>query len=179
MSRFSKLRKSVFALFVLATAFSLVLFATPKTTLAQAGMQISIPAIDVNAPIVDVHIRQFANGEVTWDVSHITQQVGYFVGTTPLAQDGNTVLGGHSELDNRSPGVFYRLHEIEVGDEITVSHGASQQRFVVTRVYVVPFTDINPVMPSAQDRLTLITCDRNSYNAGHYNDRLVVIARPA
>lgn len=165
------------ALLVLLLALALI----AGTVQAQDanGDHLSIPAIEVDAPIVDVFVRQFSNGDVTWDVSDITMEVGFFVGTASPFEGGNTVLGGHSELAGREPGVFYRLDELALGDEIFLTLDGHVLRYVVTDRYVVAENDMRPIMPTAANRLTIMTCDINSYHRGEYLNRLVIVATPA
>lgn len=150
----------------------------PSVQAQGEGYRIEIPAIDVNAPIVDVHIKPTAEGNVTWDFSGLTYQVGYMVGTMPLGQAGNTVLGAHSELAERAPSVFKNLDALQPGDVVVVTNGASRYEYVVTDRYTVPYTELAPLRPTRGDRLTLITCRPESYQGGtRYAERTVVVAQ--
>ncbi|MFW5691772.1 MAG: sortase [Chloroflexota bacterium] len=161
---------------VLATLILLVPGAGPAKA-SDPGVTITIPTIEIDAPVVDVHVRRISARETTWDVSALRQEVGYFVGTANIGEGGNTVLGAHSELARRTPSVFYRLEELQPGDEIYLQRDGTTYIYVVTEVYTVPREDLRPIMPTLDERLTLITCDIHSFQGGFdYADRTIVIA---
>lgn len=160
---------------IVALVFGAQLFAAPAVK-AQGGMTISIPSIGVEAPIVTLRLRVFPDNSVTWDTSRITSQVGYFEGTAWLGQGGNTVLGGHSELDDRVPTVFYDLDKVAIGDEIIVTEGGRELRYVVTSRRSVDPYDLSVIRPTMTERLTIITCDTTSFDDDEYNRRVVVVA---
>lgn len=154
-------------------------FAAVFSTSANGGTSIRIPAIDVDAPIVSIGIRTFPNGAVTWDTTQLTTEVGFLEGTAWFGQGGNIVLGGHSELANRVPTVFYNLDDLVAGDEIIVNVNGSDRRYIVSRVYTVLDSDLSIIQPSSSERLTIMTCDITSYVNGVYTRRIVVVANPA
>jgi len=163
---------------VLAAAF---FFISLNILTAHAGgsLSISIPAIGVDAPIVTIGIRTFSDGSVTWDTTNLTTQVGYLDGTSWFGEGGNIVLGGHSELAERAPAVFYRLDELVVGDEIIINTGNGERRYTITRTFDVDAFDLSIVYPTNHEQLTIMTCDTSSYVNGAYTRRTVVIAVPA
>src|SRR5699024_6728897 len=79
--------------------------------------RIEIPAIDVDAPVQHLGLRDNGEMEVP-DTLHDTSwyEPGYEVGA-PC----NAVIAGHVD-DTVNPGVFKQLHTLEPGDEIIV-HG--------------------------------------------------------
>jgi LPXTG-site transpeptidase (sortase) family protein len=125
--------------------------------------QLSIPAINVEAQVVPVELKSFPDGVVTWDVSQIDWEVGYFEGTGWFGQGSNTVLGGHSELEARTPGVFQHLDQLDIGDTVSVTTRRGQWLFMVEDVTTVAIDDLSPLYPSEEEQLTLITCDPQSY----------------
>jgi len=141
-----------------------------------ANVRILIPAIDVDAPIVTINIRAFPSGEVTWDTSGLTEEVGFFEGMAWFGEGGNVVLGGHSELAGRRPAVFYHLDQVAVDDEIIVYEHGTEWRYVVTDVFEVGYRDLSVLYPTAQERLTIMTCDTDSLANGAYSRRVVVVA---
>lgn len=155
------------------TIVALIMTLTVLTTPHQNEDTIVIPSIDVNAPIVDVYVEYYPNGSVTWNVSGLTSQVGFFVGTDPLAQGGNTVLGSHSTLNDNSAGVFYNLDDVSIGDEIIIYDDEAERRYTVTSVSRVHKSNTSILFRTDSEQLTIITCDTNN---GNY--RIVVIARP-
>lgn len=155
------------------TIVALIMTLTVLTTPQQNEDTIIIPSIDVNAPIVDVYVEHYPNGSVTWNVSGLTSQVGFFVGTDPLAQGGNTVLGSHSTLDDNSAGVFYNLDDVAVGDEIIIYDDGTERRYEVTSVSRVHKSNTNILFRTDREQLTIITCDIDNNNY-----RIVVVAHP-
>lgn len=161
---------------MIAVIFGVQLFSAPTVISAQNETMLSIPSINVHAPVVPLSLRVFPDNNVTWDTSEITSQVGYFQGTARLGQGGNTVLGGHSELDGRAPTVFYDLDKVAVGDEIIVTEGGRELRYMVTSLQSVAPDDLSAIQPTTSERLTIITCDTASFEGGDYNRRVVVVA---
>lgn len=154
----------------------LVMTAFPVSAYESTGVTISIPSIGVSAPIVSIGIRSFPNGDVTWDTTELTSQVGFLQGTAWFGQGGNIVLGGHSELAERAPSVFYDLDQVNVGDEIVIVTNGEEIRYRVTDVFNVSNRDLSILYPSNTERLTIMTCDTASLSGGTYNRRDVVVA---
>lgn len=154
----------------------MLLTATPVSAYDATGVTISIPSIGVSAPIVSIGIRSFPNGDVTWDTTELTTQVGFLQGTAWFGQGGNIVLGGHSELAERAPSVFYDLDQVAVGDEIVINSNGEEIRYRVTQVFNVSARDLSILYPSTTERLTIMTCDTSSLSGGTYNRRDVVVA---
>ena len=139
---------------------------------------LTIPSLAISAPITEINIQQFPNGSITWDTANLGMNIGHLQGTAWLDAPGNIVLGGHSELAERVPSIFYTLDQIQIGEVITLTTGAETRQYTVTQIYQVPYTDLGPVYPTTTERLTLITCDTDSYNTatGVYNQRIIVVA---
>lgn len=181
MGRKSFLVAVVIVLLLIAQAVVYIVPAAAQEadTIAATGVTLSIPAIDVEAPIVTLYIRAFPSGEVTWDTSTITSEVGYLDGLAWFGEGGNIVLGGHSELAGRVPAVFYDLDDVVVGDEIIVNDHGTEWRYVVTETFTVSDRDLSILYPTRGERLTLMTCDTDSLVGGQYSRRVVVIAERA
>jgi LPXTG-site transpeptidase (sortase) family protein len=150
---------------ILALSLMLISELFAPTAQAAGGMNIQIPAIEVNTSIVPVYIRTFRNGDVTWDVSKLGKRVGHYDGTAPIGHPGNAVLGGHSELVRGTPGVFYKLNQLTPGAEIVVTVDGNELRYTVANVYLVSATDLTPLLPVGHEQITLLTCDMDSYDA--------------
>lgn len=170
--KFIQFSSALVLVIVLCTLFTLPAY-------AQGSASIRIPSIGVDAPIVSIGIRTFPNGAVTWDTTRLTSEVGFLEGTAWFGQGGNVVLGGHSELAQRVPTVFYRLGDVVVGDEIVVTVNGGERRYTVTRITVVADSDLSILQPTSSERLTIMTCDPASYVSGIYTRRIVIIAVPA
>jgi LPXTG-site transpeptidase (sortase) family protein len=134
--------------------------------------RIVIPAIDVDAPVVVIPIR---NG--TWDVEQITHEVGHLQGTASPGDSSNVVMAGHVTLTAGGYGPFRGLAQLQPGDEARV-YVSDQGVYVyeVDSVRTVEATDVEVTYPTAEPILTLITCVNWDSVQGRYNDRLVVVA---
>jgi len=105
---------------------------------------------------------------------------GWHTDSAPLGQPGNTVLNGHHNIAGE---VFRDLYKLQPGDQIFIK-GDDEQVYVyeVTDVNILPEKDqpldvrlanAQWIMPSDDERVTLITCwpyETNTY-------RVIVIAR--
>lgn len=180
-------RKSSFILsLAIILIINIVVFAAPVAAIedgefdaSEFDVTISIPSIEVEAPVVTLFIRAFPDGQVTWDTSTITSEVGYLDGLPWFGEGGNVVLGGHSELVGREPSVFYELDEVELGDEIIVNDHDEEYVYIVTDIFEVEQYDLSILYPTNGEQLTLMTCDTDSLVGGVYNRRVVVIAERA
>jgi len=134
-----------------------------------------IPALNVKSPILPVSLKVFPDETITWDTAQLTTEVGYFEGTSWLGES-NTVLGGHSQLTNGAPSIFYHLHRLRVGDKVVVNHVGRNFVYIVAEVFEVHQADLSVLYPTDDEVLTLITCDVDSYRHYQYDRRVVVVA---
>lgn len=150
--------------------------ATPSQTLLSGTAvdqrpYISIPALGVYAPIIEV----FLDG-TSWDVSRLGTDVGHLQGTAWLDEPGNIVLSGHVELRDGRQGAFRQLESLEVGDYISVMYRNTARSYEVVEHYDVEPTNLEPLYPSDIDQLTLITCGEYDFFSGSYLKRVVIVA---
>jgi LPXTG-site transpeptidase (sortase) family protein len=143
-----------------------------------APAAVSVPAIGLDAPLIDLGIADDGAMEVPVDAN----DVGWFTGGGTPGGRGPTVIAAH--VDSASgPAVFARLDELVVGDRVdvtTVDGGVVS--YAVTEVVDVPkaeFPTVRVFGAQPTDQLRLITCggvfDRGS---GHYDQNRVVFAEP-
>lgn len=155
--------------------------ATPSVEPAVQDVQptrLIIPSLEIDAPIEGVgqtedHRMGIPSGdtEVAW----------YNLGPQP-GETGNAVIAGHLDDVHGRPAVFWRLDELEPGDEILVRFSDDHEvRFAVMTVEAhdadsAPLERIFGV--DFERDLNLITCD-GEWNAQSklYEKRLVVYAR--
>lgn len=177
MSASKRLRLLVLLTFM--AVFSLLVAPTVQAKTHKLGVTVSIPSVHIKASVVEVELRQFKDGSVTWDMSSVKSTVGHLQGTSWLDNPGNIVLAGHSELARRKPGIFARLDRVQVGDSIFLTNANDQWHYVVSETRVVNSDDLSVLVPTSGDQLTLITCYIASYNrkTGDYDKRLIVIAQ--
>ena len=143
---------------------------------------ISIPAIQVRAPIVPV-----AHTEIEYK-RQIFQQwqapnayaAGWHNTSAPLGVPGNTVLNGHH---NAFEEVFRDLLEVEEGDIIQLTSGDRLFTYQVGLKLVlnerfkpvdVRLANAQWILPSQDERLTLITCWPYESNT----HRVILVALP-
>jgi len=153
------------------------LFIVPHFVQAQEIAVIQIPAIEVEANVVPLVIRQLPHA-ITWDTRQLINDVGYLTGTGWFGQNRNIVFGGHAETVDRQPNTFYNLNLLQVGDLIHVHTDGVIYTYAVASLEWVAPTDLSSVLPTGHDQLTLITCDSDSFDGSLYQQRLVVRALP-
>jgi LPXTG-site transpeptidase (sortase) family protein len=131
-----------------------------------------IPSLAINAPITQVYLDG-----TTWDVSALGMNVGHLQGTAWIDDGpGNVVLSGHVELRDGRRGVFAGIDDLAVGDLIILERGGQELRYSVTELREVEPTDLTPLMPTTDDRLTLITCSDYNFFSDSYETRQVIVA---
>lgn len=152
--------------------------------LAGQPLRISIPAIDLEADVVEVglekHVTEQGESYYQWQVP-----AGYYVGwhnnSARLGEPGNTVLNGHHNIYGE---VFRYLVDLKEGDEIILYDNKGAHTFRVTVKEILP--ELNQPLevrvenarwmePTNDERLTLISCWPYTGNS----HRLVVVAQPA
>jgi len=104
---------------------------------------------------------------------------GWYTGAPTPGEMGPAIIAGH--IDWKGPGVFYNLHNLKVGDQITITRkDGSKPVFRVTLVAKY----LKNQFPTAlvygnldHAALRLITCG-GSFNSasGRYEDNIVVFA---
>ncbi len=124
----------------------------------QAATRIVIPALDVDAPVVE--------GD---DWEQLKKGVGHHINSSNPGERGNCVLSGHNDVFGE---VFRRLEDLELEDEVIVYTGVQPYRYVVKTKRIVEPTDVSVMYPTTKPVLTLITC--HPYLVDTH--RLVVVA---
>ncbi len=163
-------RKTLFLLLTLlfmtiATAAALSADNTPTLTIAD---------INLNSKIVE-----FPLGTSTWVIRAWEKHVGHLAGTATFDNPGNILLAAHSTYPDGSAGPFYQLDQLSVGADITVFDGMTERHYSVTAIQSVSEYDTSILNPTSDERLTLITCELDSYDSAtqEYTNRLVVTAQ--
>ena len=152
--------------------------AAPVLAEGVAPARVDVPAIDLSEPLIDLGL----DGEGAMEVPVDADDVGWFTGGGRPGGRGPTVIAGHVD-STTGPAVFFRLDELVVGDEVTVSDvEGGVVRYAVTEVVDVPkaeFPTARVFGAQPTDQLRLVTCggafDRAS---GHYEENRVVFAEP-
>ena len=147
-------------------------FTIPRTAYPA---RITIPSLDISSEILGVSVD--SNGLIVAP----PRSVGHFMQSARPDENNNIVLVGHSGTGL----VFEQLASIEIGDTLTISTMDAQDHiYIVEDLLIVPVKDasleqsqanIDMIMPSIDENLTIITC----YPRDEYTHRLIVRAIPA
>jgi LPXTG-site transpeptidase (sortase) family protein len=141
-----------------------------------------IPGIDLYAPVLPVELELVEIDRVEYDqwAAPTEYAAGWHASSAPLGQPGNTVLNGHHNVYGE---VFGRLVELKVGDEIILYSDQAAHYYTVVERVIFPerfarleqrVENASWILPSEDERLTLITCWPYESNT----HRLVLVAKP-
>jgi sortase A len=130
---------------------------TEAPAAVSAAPVISIPKINVNAPVVyEPSIAEAAIQKA------LQGGVAHYGTSVKPGQNGNMVIVGHSSNDWWEPGnykfVFVLLDKLTVGDEFKINYQSRQYVYKVSQVKVVEPTDLSVLAPTPGPTATLITC---------------------
>lgn len=141
-----------------------------------APVRVHLPSIDVTSELQ----RLGRNADGTIEVPDDWQQAGWYRGGPKPGQGGPAVILGH--VDSKTgPAVFYRLRELDPGDEVRIDRAdGTTATFVVERSErhaKTRFPTHEVYLPTLRPTLRLVTCGGPFDSAvGHYRDNVVVFA---
>ena len=146
--------------------------------------RIHIPAIDLEAPIVPIGWKNVDVNGVTqpiWDVP-TWRAAGWHETSDQIGVPGNAVLNGHNTSNGE---VFRYLYKLDVGALVLIeTDDGETYSYTVTEKLILPeagqpievrIKNAQYIQPTADERLTLITC----HPYGSLAKRLLIIAHPA
>jgi len=143
--------------------------------------RIIIPAIGQNIPIKEVSAKNLV--EENWQAleddiqEELRDGVVRYPGTATPGQRGNVFITGHSSYYLWNPGrykdVFALLHNVDVGDRITVFYNQKEYIYEVEEKKTVSPEDVDVLKQTTDKRLTLMTCTP----IGTALNRLILIAK--
>ncbi len=110
----------------------------------EQAIRIQIPAINVDAPIVQ------GDG---WE--QLKKGVGQHIGSANPGDSGNVVLSAHNDIFGE---IFRDLDRLDPGDEITIYTNQRAYTYVVSDSMVVEPTQVDIMDNTSQPTLTLISC---------------------
>lgn len=172
-SRFSDLRSGI-ATTDPPTTDSTEPDGTPTTTAAPGpGAPGELPPIEAGDPIAVIQIPEIGVDEIVVQGTgrkDLQKGPGHYPATPLPGQIGNAAIAGHRTTYGAP---FFRLDELEPGDEIIATSLLGDYVYVVTELLVVKPTDVWVVDNTPDAQLTLTTC-HPKYSA---RERLVVKAR--
>jgi LPXTG-site transpeptidase (sortase) family protein len=150
-------------------------------------VSISISRIGVDSPVIQMG---FEPGTNIPDVPKTSHQTAWYDFNPVPGVGYNALFAGHVDWQTRDgspiPGVFYRLRELRIGDEIVVTlEDGSTLSYKVTGNVAARFDDPNvlkAMAPVNKDVITILTCGGSwepnpaEENGGNYTHRIVVRA---
>jgi len=110
----------------------------------EQAIQIQIPAIRVDAPVVQ------GDG---WE--QLKKGVAQHVGTADPGQSGNMVMSAHNDVFGE---IFRYLDQLQHGDQIIVYTPQRSYTYIVTNIQIVKPTDVEVMAPTTDPTITLISC---------------------
>jgi LPXTG-site transpeptidase (sortase) family protein len=139
-----------------------------------AAVRISSVGIDATTETLEI-----VDGEMQDPTT--ADRVAWYKESAKLGLDGNTVLAGHLNYWGVPEGVFVRLADVQVGDEIVIEGdrgGVYTYRVVWTEPIDADTNELSEIVgPSDGRTLTLITCGgRWDASEAEYDQRTVVRA---
>jgi LPXTG-site transpeptidase (sortase) family protein len=135
-------------------------------------MWLEIPRLGVNMPIVGIPMT-----DSEWDVSWLSNQVGWLNGTAFPTWKGNSVLTGHVYNALGKPGPFVHLNWLWYGDKIIIHAGGAQYVYEVRQVkQVAPDASSSVIKHEERSWVTLVTCRGYDEDSNSYKYRVVVRA---
>ena len=129
------------------------------TAAPDQAIRIQIPAIEIDAPVVQ--------GD-RWE--QLKKGVGQNVGTANPGQNGNVVLSAHNDVYGE---LFRYLDKLAPGDQVILYTQQRQYVYVVDRTAVVEPTAVEVMASTGSPTVTLISC----YPYLVDKQRIVVFAR--
>lgn len=161
----------------------------PRKIHGPVPVRMEIPLIGVDAPVITLGLIEGTNIP---DVPNEGAAVGWYDFSATPGLENNAVFGGHVDWQTASgspiAGVFYRLRELHIGDEITVElENEELMTYRVTGNVATEYDDPNIVKAmdfTSRDVITLITCggswvEGGGALGGNYSHRIVVRAELA
>ena len=146
--------------------------------------RIMIPAIDLDAPVIEAKSRKIRVDNQIFDqyVAPDEFAAGWHPNSALLGVSGNTVLNGHHNVHGE---VFGRLVDLQPGDKIYVFSGQRRFAYIIANKLILPeygpdislkqrLQNARWILPSEDERLTLVTC-WPAYSNTH---RLIIVASP-
>ena len=137
-----------------------------------------VPSIGVDAALLP--LGKQANGEIQTPPGEPGAPGGWYQGSPTPGQTGSAIILGHVNAINTPIGLFYRLHELTQGQDITLiraDHIAAV--FTVDKVDVyhkAAFPTVDVYKNADRPEVRLITCGGYDPATREYLDNTVVYA---
>ncbi|MHC6229127.1 class F sortase [Arthrobacter sp. MMS24-T111] len=145
---------------------------------ASVPVRVQVPSIGVDAGLIP--LGKQANGEIQTPSGEPGSPGGWYQDSPTPGQTGSAIILGHVNATNSDVGLFYRLHEVTPGQDITITradHTAAV--FTVDKVDVyrkATFPTIEVYQNADRPEVRLITCGGYNPATREYLDNTVVYA---
>jgi sortase (surface protein transpeptidase) len=146
---------------------------------AIAPVEVVVPKIGVRSSLIGLGVND--DGTLQVPSLDTPMQASWYTGGVVPGELGPAVVLGHVDGKGQ-PGVFYRLRELQAGDQVQVRRAdGSMATFTVTGLRQVPkeqFPTGEVYGDTAEPELRLITCG-GAFDAssGNYVDNVIVYAK--
>ncbi len=138
---------------------------------ALGDLRLEIPKQNLDLPIIGIPLN-----ETGWDLTWLSNQIGYLEGTAYPTWSGNTGLTGHVYNSDGSAGPFVNLHLLKWGDKILLHAYGRIYTYEVRSVERVGQFDTQVLKHKNSSTLTLITCQGYDEEKDQYTWRIAVQA---
>jgi sortase A len=152
---------------------------TPTATpLPLPATRLSIPAIGLNASVVESYPKQQGDGSFIWDTPNYA--AGHFDSSGNPGGGRNIVFTAHNNMAGE---VFRDLNKLVTGDEIIILTDTSEFHYQVQQKFIIPYVgheaeadqQIGALSaPQSSEMVTLISC----WPYYTFTHRIVVVAVP-
>jgi LPXTG-site transpeptidase (sortase) family protein len=152
----------------------------PPTMPASAPVSLSVPAIGIDSPLIELGRNPDGTIEVP-PLDDPDATTGWYRGSPTPGEVGPAIILGHVDSRRYGPGVFHDLRELRTGDAIDVARAdGSVAHFAVDSVREVPKSDF-PTLEVYGNLdhagLRLITCGGQfDRDAASYQSNIIVFA---
>ena len=137
------------------------------------GMSLEIPSFNASIELVGVPL----DGNNEWAVEWLNERAGILQGSA-LPGEGTTVIAAHNHLDQKDPGPFVNIRQLESGDRIFVTDASGKMiRYKVYENELIKPDNVAALYQALPGSLVLVTCE-NELAEGGYADRRIVYAEP-
>lgn len=114
------------------------------TSSPEQAVRIQIPAIEVDAPVVQGDLPE-----------QLKKGVGQHIGSANPGQDGNLVLTAHNDVFGE---IFRYLDKLKRGDQIIVYTNQRSYTYTIMSSQTVEPTEVEVMAPTSNPTITLISC---------------------
>lgn len=138
---------------------------------------VMVPSLRVSAPVEALDVDRDSHLNPPLEVA----RTGWYVRSAKLGGSGHCVLVGHVDSSRQGRGAFYGLRTLRKDDRIIVKALNRSAEYKLTGVSQAPKGRLASSLfrVDGPHALILITCGgRYNSSTGHYEDNIVVVARP-